>query len=268
MASSASATNISFLIFAASGFVGLLLFFIISIVYAYQRKSLQHKQKEHELQVEMKQKMLQALIEGQEKERGRLSRDIHDSLGAQLSTVKLYLAELRTHPLSSATEDIIQESMGLLTDSIRDLRAISQDLMPQPLQRLGLINTLRNYCHKLAVAHKIDIHFATNASTLYIPESTSLMIFRVIQEIINNAIKHGNSQTISVNLLDQVCELAINIEENGTPYNWAEARERSQQNGLGILNIETRVSIMNGTLHQTNVDEKNIVSIKIPMHGE
>ena len=268
MASSASATNISLLIFAASGFVGLLLFFILSIVYAYQRKALQHKQKEQELQVEMKQKMLQALIEGQEKERARLSRDIHDSLGAQLSTVKLYLAELRTHSLNSSTESLLEESMSLLTHSIQDLRVISQDLMPQPLQRMGLIETMRMYCGKLSVAHKKDIRFTTNTNRLIISESTSLMIFRVIQEIINNAIKHGNSQTISIKFTDRIHQLAICIEEDGAPYNWDEVKQRSARNGLGILNIETRISLLNGALQQTNVDQKNIVSITIPVYGE
>ncbi len=268
MASSASATNISLLIFAASGVVGLLLFFILFIVYAYQRRSLRHKQKEQELQVEMKQKMLQALIEGQERERARLSRDIHDSLGAQLSTIKLYLAELQTYPLNSNTDNLIEASMGLLTTSIHDLRAISQDLMPQPLKKMGLINTLRTYCQKLSVAHKRKVCFTANVNLLSISDSTSLMIFRVIQEVISNAIKHGDSRTISIKLSDQIHELIINVEEDGIPYNWEEAKARSQSNGLGILNIETRISLMNGILQQTNIDNKNVVSIKIPMHGE
>ncbi|MEM6845475.1 MAG: histidine kinase [Bacteroidota bacterium] len=248
--------------------MGLLLFFIFFIVYAYQQRSLRHKQKEQQLQVEMKQKMLQALVDGQERERERLSRDIHDSLGAQLSTIKLYLAELRTLPHNPHTDKLIQESMGLLTASIQDLRAISQDLMPQPLQKMGLINTLRIYCQKLSVAHKREVRFTTNANLLLIPDSTSLMIFRVIQEVINNAIKHGDSKMISVKLLDQIHELIINVEEDGIPYSWEEAKAQSQLNGLGILNIETRISLMNGILHQTNIDNKNVVSIKIPMHVE
>lgn len=268
MASSASSANISLLIFAASGFVGLLLFFILTIVYAYQKKILRHKQLEKDLEIEMQHKMLQALVEGQEKERERLGRDIHDSIGAQLSTIKLYLAELKTHTLNPSTEKLLQEGIDLLTTSIQDLRAISQDLIPQPLQRLGLVETLRMYCNKLSLANGTNINFSTNTSVVGIEDVASLMIFRIIQEVINNAIKHGKSKTISISLVDQVHELLISIEEDGTPYSWEEIKQRARSDGSGIINIETRVSLLNGAFYQNNEEDKNIISIKIPINGE
>ncbi|MEQ9439168.1 MAG: histidine kinase [Cyclobacteriaceae bacterium] len=241
--------DVSFLIITATGLVSILVLCFLVFVFYYQKKLLQQQHTKQLLETKLQQQMLVGIIQGQEKERARLGREIHDGLGAQLASIKLMLENSQSSPDLSQKAQTEKRIIQLLQESIQELRSISQNLLPQPLIRFGFVKGMENYFKQITQPSQVVVHYHTNVKQLPLTPFQSLSLFRIIQELTRNAMEHGKARhfTISVNL--NFHTLLLTLEENGQSYDWEQLKtNHTPARGSGIMNIETRIRLLSASL--------------------
>lgn len=211
------------------------------------QKEVNHTQELAVLENQQKLSISNALIEGEEMERKRIARDLHDGLGSMLSGLKMHLS-ISGREKNEANPNV----NAMLNDSIKELRNISQNLMPESLMKLGLEHALKDLC----VSHSnsetiIEFQYLVKKSTL--PEHFKIMVFRIIQELLNNALKYAKASQILVSCSQNKDVFFITVEDNGTGFN---VKNSEKQEGMGLRNIKNRVAFLNGKLEIDSVLNK------------
>jgi two-component system NarL family sensor kinase len=218
---------------------------IILFVVFYQKRMIKEQMRHQALEFEYQQKMLQAELESQESERRRLAADLHDSIGGMLSTIRVGIStmgKLLPDPQS------IDQTKQMLDDTITSVRRISRDLMPSTLERFGLTHALRELCERFQATSKINIQFLQSEGFKSLDKTRELMIFRVVQELLNNAIKHSQANEIIVNLHANDC-IQVSVEDNGIGFDPdAMKKDTTSGKGLGLFNIENRARLLGAKL--------------------
>ena len=238
----------SFLIIFSIASVGMLILAVSIILFVvfYQKKMIQEQMKRQALEYEFQQKMLQAELESQETERRRLSADLHDSIGGMLSTIRVgisTMARMLPEPQS------IDQTKKMLDDTITSVRRISRDLMPSTLEKFGLNHALKELCERFQDTAKINISFHEEGDIRDLDKNRSLMIFRIVQELLNNAIKHSQAQQILVTLVFG-SDISLVVEDDGVGFDAAAiiADAKKSGKGLGLFNIENRARLLGGNI--------------------
>lgn len=211
------------------------------------QKEVNYQQELEALENQQKLSISNALIEGEEIERKRIARELHDGLGSMLSGLKMHL-----NLADRENKEITPNINGMLNDSIKELRNISQNLMPESLMKLGLEHALRDLCDAHSTAETaIEFQYLNKKSTL--PQHFKTMVFRIIQELLNNALKYAKATQILVSCSQNKDVFFITVEDNGIGFNVEEAEKRG---GMGLRNIKNRVAFLNGKLEIDSVPEK------------
>jgi two-component system, NarL family, sensor kinase len=227
---------------------------IIIFVVFYQKRMIKEQLKRQALEYEFQQKMLQAELESQETERRRLAADLHDSIGGMLSTIRVGMA---TVAKQLADPQSMAQTKQMLDDTITSVRRISRDLMPSTLEKFGLSHALIELCERFQNTSHIAIQYHEDGDLSQFEKNRQLMIFRIVQELLNNAIKHAQATRILVEIKLQHV-LTISVEDDGIGFD-AEAIKNDAQGGrgLGLFNIENRARLLGGKVDY----------LKPPKHG-
>jgi two-component system, NarL family, sensor kinase len=255
----------NFLIIFSIASVGMLILAVSIILFVvfYQKRMIQEQMKRQAMQYEFQQKMLQAELESQETERRRLSEDLHDSIGGMLSTIRVgisTMARLLPDPQS------IDQTKKMLDDTITSVRRISRDLMPSTLEKFGLVQALTELCERFQATSAIKIRFNEEGKVGELDKNRSLMIFRIVQELLNNAIKHSKADEIQVTLYF-ADKLSVIVQDNGVGFDAHAIINDSQSGkGLGLFNIENRARLLGGKISYSNVKPTGSkTSVSIPL---
>jgi two-component system, NarL family, sensor kinase len=214
---------------------------IILFVVFYQKKMIQEQFKRQQLELEYQQKMMEAALESQENERKRLAADLHDSIGAMLSTIRVgitTIAKQLPEPQS------LEEPKQMLDDTISSVRRISRDLMPSTLEKFGLVQAVKEMCERFQSTAQMPISCLEQGEVRSIDKKRELMIFRIVQELLNNALKHSRADSILVKMAGTDL-LLVSVEDDGVGFD-VEAQRLSTQyeKGLGLFNIENRARLL------------------------
>jgi len=182
----------------------------------------------------------QAVLEGETRERARLARDLHDGLGSMLTGVKMNLLELKKGAtLDFAEVERFDNAVGMLDESISEMRRVAHHLMPDSLSRFGLKPAVGDFCKNMP---SVRFMYYGNESRLN-PELEA-MIYRSIYELVNNALKHGGATKILVQILQRPDSIAFTVQDDGCGFDPSAITE-----GMGLQNIRTRVAAFNGIMH-------------------
>ena len=193
------------------------------------------------MELDHQKKMLEAILESQENERRRVAGDLHDSIGAMLSTIRVSL--LTYAKKTPSGEQGILESKKMLDDTIDSVRKISRDLMPGTLEKFGLSQAVNEMCERFQTTTGLPIAFEEIGETLPLGKTRELMIFRIIQELLNNALKHAEATAIKIVFVNGD-QLEVVVEDNGKGFNAEEHKfDRTPGKGLGLFNIENRARL-------------------------
>ena len=241
-------TKIYNAILIAAGILGIIVvYFIITII----RNQRRHLKLEHaNLLVE---------ITTLENERKRIVSDLHDELGPLLSVVKFQIMSLDTNQEEDlALIDKANANLDNILDRIRD---ICNQLMPQALIRKGLIMAINEFIGELDNKTPIQMNF--KYEDVPIPASAEIHLYRMIQEIVNNAIKHSGASKLDINLFSNNNKLVVTLKDNGRGFSTEQAT--ADNKGLGLKNILSRIDILRGDLYLAS-DSTNGTSytIEIP----
>jgi two-component system NarL family sensor kinase len=218
---------------------------IILFVVFYQKRMIREQMKRQALEFQYQQKMLQAELESQESERRRLAADLHDSIGGMLSTIRVGISTLGK---SLPDPQSIDQTKQMLDDTITSVRRISRDLMPSTLERFGLTHALRELCERFQDTSRITIRFLQHEGFKSLDKTRELMIFRIVQELLNNAVKHSRASEITVSLnANEILE--VSVEDDGVGFDPEVFKKEAQSGrGLGLFNIENRARLLGAKL--------------------
>lgn len=182
-----------------------------------------------------------AALEGEERERLRLSKELHDGLGPLLSTLKIYYEALEKRPDDIEIQNRIK---AILNDSISSVKEISNNLSPYILQNLGVTKALKAFIDKIVFAGKLEIDFSSNIE-VRLDEKTEITVYRLVTEMLNNTLKHAKARVVRIELSQNNGILTVNYSDDGIGFD----QEKLQivTKGIGLFNMKSRIEKMGGT---------------------
>jgi len=212
------------------------------IIHNQQREIKERKIRE--LEDNMKISSMQSMLEGQELERERISKDLHDSLGGLLSTIKLQFDSVQAKKEEIGQLKEYKSANKMLDTAVQEVRSISQNLQPGSLMELGLIAALNDLFNRFDEDIYPEIDFQYYSIPTDIPNMVSLSIYRVIQELLHNAIKHAKANEILIQINSEGDELVIQFEDDGVGYD----PENLKRKGMGLENMKSRIAYLKGQI--------------------
>ena len=231
-------------------------------------RNFKHKRNVQTLKISQLEKDKQLLtvdgmLRGQEEERSRIAKDLHDGLGGLLSGTKLSFTNMKEN-LVLTPENAIQfdNSLSMLDSTIVDLRKVAQNLMPEALVKFGLNEALRDFCNTIQLSSKITVDYQKLGSDRKLNNTAEVFVYRIVQELVNNAIKHAKATEIFVQLALSEAKTLITVEDNGIGYDKNNIKTKK---GSGLDNIEYRVSYLNGVI-ETETSINNGTTVNIELH--
>lgn len=249
--------------------VMLLLFasFLTAFVFS-QRRKLQHQRVVQILREQQQNQLIEAAVRSEEIERHRIAEALHDEVGAILSSTKLHLQGIKPDNLNERDVQLYQRSKELLDEGIQKVRGISHNLHSNILKEFGLNEAIRHFVKKVvnsdmlrATTELDDQYFTQN------PEN-DISIYRMVQEIINNIIKHATATQIHITSQYKIHELLFKIMHDGSGLSQQQFEKlRYSKDGLGLKNIQNRVILLKGVINFEAKENDNQVSITIPLQS-
>ncbi|MCG8319580.1 MAG: PAS domain S-box protein [Cytophagales bacterium] len=199
---------------------------------------------------------MEALHHGQENERRRLARELHDGLVQTLSAVNINLNVLEEgiEKLDKDERNAYKKALHFLKEAIKDTRNISHDLMPYGLELSGLVKAIQNLCKKVPENITVDFSYSDNIGRLN--QHLELGIYRILQELINNILKHADADAIKIALFRYDEIINLKVEDNGSGFSGT--LDEVKLNGIGLRNITTRVISLNGKLDFESRQRKGV----------
>jgi len=200
--------------------------------------------------------LLQSSIAVQEEERKRISRDLHDELGAALSMTRMHLVQIEQHSAAGNPELIprLQSVRSMTEKALASMRRISHELMPPQLESFGLMQTLQAIATEINNLEQLRIEIAAPENFPRLPLAVELGLYRVCMELINNTIRHADAGEIHIRVQHEQNRLRIEYRDNGKGF-----PENSVKKGIGQRSIETRIHSLGGNLHMKNSEEGGIL---------
>lgn len=220
-------------------------------------------QQQQTLQMEQRGKLniLQAMIQGQENERSRIAADLHDGLGGLLSSVKSHFNSLNH---TDKTAPLFQKTNVLIDDACVEVRRISHNMMPRALSLSGLPDALEDLAQSLekeGIQCTLELHGMEQP----LAHTISVTVYRILQELTTNVVKHAEAQHLLIQLLRSEDMLTIIVEDDGKGFEYATALEK---NGIGLSSITSRVSFLKGNITWDAVPGQGTsVMISVPLVG-
>jgi signal transduction histidine kinase len=243
-------TRIFYTILMASVVLALLFaFFVITIIRHQRRKMVLENEK------------IVAEVLLLEKERGRIAADLHDELGALVSAVKLNLQCLDTVNEQDAV--ILEKTGGYIDTTMQKIREISNNLMPKSLQKKGLFDAVEEFTMMITNNDDLKIRYQCDVKEAQVSPEKQIHIYRIVQEITNNALKHAKASLIDVRFSVKKNILQLDISDNGAGFDTGVA---DKNNGHGLQNIMRRADMLQGTVYLESKPGKGTsYSIEIPL---
>lgn len=231
-----------------------LLLLILSIgILFYQRKKRRLILEKNEALIKEKEKGLEAVILSQDEERKRIAKNLHDSVIQQMVSLNFGLRQIK--------DDSKTDLLKILDQSTIELRDLSHKLMPKGLVKFGLEKAVEGLLELSLKFTKIDFHYEFSGIKNRIPQKIELNLYRVIQELTQNVVKHSGASKLDIQLYQLKNNLHLILEDNGKGF----TTEKNME-GIGLQNIKSRVESMHGSLnYDSQLDRGTIVTIKIPL---
>ncbi len=216
---------------------------LTALLYLQSRnKKLVHARELKSLQQEKEIQLLQALMQGEEKERSRIAKDLHDGVAGMLAAVKMHFSSMPMADNLVQTEGY-RQGMKLLNEAAQEIRKTSHNLMPEVLLQQGLDEALRRYCNSVNNSKTVQIEYDSWGEIDRFADGFELSVYRIVQELVNNIVKHSKATQAMVQLSQQEDLLTISIEDNGVGFTGEEAGD-----GMGLRSLQSRIKAINGKM--------------------
>lgn len=227
-----------------SSWIAVLISILMFIASFFIRKIFVMLEKLDQLRKENEARVLSAIIKTEEKERKSFARELHDGLGPILSSMKMALSALNKKNIQGMDQQIISKTETALKQAIDATREISNRLNPHVLERYGLEKATKSFTENLVTGNSIKIQLRFDLGKKRFPYNLEVITYRIICELINNALKHAGAANIMISIYDYLNKLELIYEDDGRGFD----PEKASDKGMGLTNIQSRVKSLNGEM--------------------
>lgn len=247
------------LLIALSLFIPLLL--LAGFLFFKQKKQQQENLLQQQLHLQQEKNMM-AVLEAEERERKRIAAELHDGIGQTMTAAWMNMqSALNSNNSNEEKKAVFQNALSLLDESCKEIRVISHNMMPNVLLKKGLVNAVKDF---LAQIHKQDLNINIEADGLNkpIPQHIESVLYRVIQEAVNNVVKHAKATELFITLYNEAEGIDVMIEDNGVGFD----KNNITSNGIGLQNIKSRIEFLKGNIEwDTAPNNGTVLSIHVPL---
>lgn len=248
------------ILYPAIGLIMIAIFLIIFFRYRARKNQVIAEQKIRQLEEERKFLAARFLVEGQEKERVRIATAIHDSLGVLLSASKMHVSAIKDK--NPENEERIKKATQFLDEASGEMRKISHNMMPGLLTKMGLIEALEDLFERINDSENIDARMdVVGPREERLTENQEIMIYRIIQEMVNNTLKHAEAKRMDLTIVIHPDELDISFADDGKGFDVNSVLEGQS---MGIQNIRNRVSFLEGNFNVKSNGKGTFYNLVIP----
>lgn len=213
----------------------------------YKHKQKLQQQRISELETEKQLSATEAVLKGEEQERTRLAKDLHDGLGGMLSGIKYSLNTMKGNLIMTPDNaQAFERSIDMLDSSIREMRRVAHNMMPEALVKFGLDTALKDYCNDINQSGAIKITYQSiGLDNAVIEQTTAITLYRIVQELMSNTLKHAAAKTAIVQITKTNNLITLTVEDDGKGF---DSQILKQSRGIGWTNIQNRVEFLKGKL--------------------
>jgi len=231
-------------------------FFLIAYLIVQKNKQNKFRQEKEELKLEI----LRTGMEVQEQAMNKISQELHDGIGSRLNSIKRNLAAAEM-PMDAATARDLKKQAGVLLDEvIKDARNISHMLNSDYITRNGLVASVQKELEDISRTVKIDCSFEVQGDYYSLDDERELLVFRMVQEAINNVVKHAQATRLSVLMDYHENDFTVTINDNGKGF---DTKDLAEGSGIGLMNMRNRAGMIKGTLAVDSGDKGTSIKLSI-----
>ncbi len=249
-----------------SGIIVLLLILLITYVYRRWRKEREWQQRRilEVIETERTIHMQEAMLQGEERERLRLSKELQEKVGGLLSAVKKHFSTLQQEDIQLHSTTFFQDGLQLLDHATEEVTKTADQLKPEILSRMGLSEALGFYCRNVSYSRKLQITYCHQGEMKRYKAGFELSVYRIAQELINNLARHSRASAALVQLSEHPERLTITIEDNGIGFQ----HQPELQHGTALKHLHHRIKALNGNLEiDINAGRGTMASIAFNVGG-
>ena len=230
----------------AGGTVSILIISLLSYR-TYRNKQKLQQQKIETLETEQQLTATEAVLKGEEQERTRLAKDLHDGLGGMLSGIKYSFQNMKGNLIMTPDNaQAFERSMDMLDSSIKEMRRVAHNMMPEALVKFGLDTALKDFCNDINLSGALQVSYQSiGLENVVIDQTTAITIYRIVQELINNTMKHAAAKSTIVQVTKTNGQLSVTVEDDGKGFDTGILK---QSKGIGWDNIKNRIDFLKGKL--------------------
>lgn len=260
-----SANDLVVVVIVTSTLAGLLVAFIILITFLYQKRRIFYRQDKAAMQAAFQQEILQTQLEVQNLTMQQLGRELHDNIGQLLSVLRINLNVLEEAVEDESTKVQIAESNQIVEQTIADVRALTKSLDGDFVKDFGLIDSLSHELQRIRKTRRYQTEITTSGTPYSLGYQHEIVLFRISQEVINNALKHAAATTLHVSVGYEPTNFEITIKDNGKGFDYEGImRNDLSKSGAGLRNIQRRAELIGGKcVVESKINEGTTVRIKI-----
>lgn len=224
--------------------ITLLIIIFLSLRNHTQKQKIQ-QQRIIELETEKKLTAAEAVLKGEEQERTRLAKDLHDGLGGLLSGIKYSFQTMKGNLIMTPdNQQAFERSMDMLDSSIKEMRRVAHNMMPEALVKFGLDTALKDFCNDINQNGIVHVDYQSIAmENANIDQTTAINIYRIVQELINNILKHASAKSAFLQVTNTNGQLSVTVEDDGKGF---DKSMLDLEKGMGWSNIQSRIKFLNG----------------------
>lgn len=221
----------------------------------YRQKQQLQQQRIDQLETEKQLMAAEAILKGEEKERSRLAKDLHDGLGGMLSGVKFSFQHMRENlVMTPDNQAAFERGIDMLDSSIKELRRVAHNMMPESLVKFGLDAALKDFCHHVNETGAITLQYQSfQLEDFTLDQQMAIGIYRIVQELINNILKHAAATNALVQINQRDRHINITVEDDGKGF---DTRILNQSDGMGWSNIQSRINYLQGKIDVQSTPDK------------
>jgi two-component system NarL family sensor kinase len=247
------------------GVIGAALITLLVILLFYTNRQAEQKAQFAAEKLRLQTEKTSAIVEAEETERIRLAKELHDGVGPMLSLAKIQLetAMNQTQFNSIEQESFFKNANTMIDDAANEIRTVSHDLMPNALLMHGLVTAVREFVNRLSLTGKVKVSLDIANLDERLPQLTETVLYRVLQELIGNIIKHSEAASVQIQLVRHTNELVMMIEDDGKGF---DTSQMANFKGIGLKNIISRVDFLNGKVNfDSNPNRGTTVIVEVPL---
>ncbi len=245
----------------------LLVGFIFTIFFLYQRKKQKQERELVILKEQYEQELLRSQLEIQESTLKSIAQELHDNIGQVLSVIKLWMAGAPIEKDHPAFEGI-QNSREMLNKVIYDMSDLTKSLHTDRITDIGLTEAIRFDVEAVRKTGLIKIKFSVSGNEFHFGEQRAIFLFRMYQEMMNNILKHSKADHVNVSVIySDDNKFALQVEDNGVGFNVDKKRETNSSSGLGLRNMVNRARLIGAEVFIQSQPEKGTkISVELPLN--